>query len=130
MAIGGDATVRLATDYSVSHMIESELDQHGRPVGDLAERRYLLKVAVSLVAAAWTLFLYELSAEAAAWVPCTEPMERVVARDVLREIDRLMAESGRSFVVPVALDELVAGAQTELDGAPATVRDVLFCELC
>jgi hypothetical protein len=53
-----------------------------------------------------------------------------VSHRVLRNIDQIMAESKRTLVVAAELDELVAGAQTELDGAPATVRDVLFCELC
>jgi hypothetical protein len=44
-------------------MIETALDQYGQPVTGEGEQRYLLKVAVSVVAPAWTQFLYELQGE-------------------------------------------------------------------
>jgi hypothetical protein len=128
-ATGAHVVARFATDYSVSHMIEISLGENGDPVRDVAEQRYLLKAAVSLVAPAWTVFLYQ-RVDERTWVPSSQPVERVVPSDVWRKIEDLMAEKGRCFVATDALGESVPGARTELDGAPATVKDVLFCELC
>lgn len=44
--------------------------------------------------------------------------------------ERGMGEAGLRKVPGEALARPAPGHRTELDGLPATVRDVLFCELC
>ena len=118
-------------NYRVCQMLELFVSVDFRPVAEETEAADLLKVAVSAVAPAWTLVAYRRGDRPREWTQTSA--DRVWARlpsAVRSAVVGTMENAGLHHVREAELDRWVDGAVTELDGAPATVRDVLFCELC
>jgi hypothetical protein len=62
--------------------------------------------------------------------PPSEVLAAPRANAVVEAVDAIMAAASVGHVSEEILDQPVPGHVTDMDGAPATVRDVLFCEIC
>ena len=96
-----------------------------------ADAGYALRVCVSARAPLWTLLLCT-RAGPHTW-EFTDPSRILSTPEtaaVLAGVRAVLNETGRTEISPDLLEQPVQGKETDLDGAPATVRDVFFCEIC
>jgi hypothetical protein len=112
-------------NYSASQSLSVSLDTHGQPVqrGDASARHELVFFVSSrgkLHTAVWRTRISHKE-----WRLCTPD----VSPSLQSRLHRLIEEGGYALVQGPVLDELVPGAVTDMDAAPATVFEVLFSEL-
>jgi hypothetical protein len=124
--------VALDTDmnYRAGQLLVVYLGPDGSVTGEAAEAATMLRIAVSSRGPLWTLLAWRQD-EPRHWSPVplgSIPGEH--AAGTIAAIDRVLSAAGLRRVPEDRLDEPVPGAVTDLDGAPATLRDVLFCEVC
>jgi hypothetical protein len=90
----------------------------------------MLKVAVSARGPLWTLLAWRQDTPRH-WSPL--PIASIPgpqAAATIATIERVMSAAELTRVPEDRLDDPVPDQVTDLDAAPATVRDVLFCEIC
>lgn len=118
-------------NYRVSQMLELLLSEDLDPVQEQSEAARLLKIVVSSRVPAWTLLVFSRGDRPGEWTSTssTQVWGRLAPR-VRSAILSAMQGAGLQQVMEADLSDEVDDAVTELDGAPATVKDFLFCELC
>lgn len=93
--------------------------------------RCSLKIVISSRGPLWALLVLRKEAQELEWFPSSvNELRGEHASEVVAAVGRTMEEAGLDRVADEDLEQWVPGRVTQLDGAPATVRDVLFCELC
>ncbi|MGQ0778308.1 MAG: hypothetical protein ACT4NY_28520 [Pseudonocardiales bacterium] len=125
--------VRHDTDmnYNPGQLLIVYLLPGGSVTSDERAASHAVKVAVSSRGPLWAMLVSRKGDRELEWFPSTVgEIEDGSAGDVFATIERTMQAAGLVRVSDNTLEELVPGRVTELDGAPATVRDLLFCELC
>jgi hypothetical protein len=132
VAVGVPVTHQTDMNYSVGQQIRIYLTEDGSPVPDEQAATSALSVAVSSKGPLYTLLAWHRRQHPPTWLP-TPPTEVLVApraKAVVEAVDTIMAAASMGHVPEEMLDQPVPGHVTDMDGAPATVRDVLFCEIC
>ena len=124
------APVRHETDmnYNPGQLLVVYLGPNGTVTGDEVAADFAVKIAVSSRGPLWALLASRKGAGPREWFPGS--ISDVQSGSVLGTIEKTMGEAGLARVPDESLERPVPGRVTELDGAPATVRDLLFCELC
>ena len=129
-----DVSVRHETDmnYNPGQLLVIYLLSDGSVTTDERRSSYSLKIAVSSRGPLWAIFVFRKGEGSLEWVPSsvTDICGSDRGREVLQAIESELKAAGLSRVPDEILEELVPGRVTELDSLPATVRDLLFCELC
>jgi hypothetical protein len=111
-------------NYRAGQLLTVYLGPSGVPVADSSVAATMLRVAVSSRGPLWTLMAWHQDSPRH-WSPAPVPSGEPAVM-----IGKVAAAAGLQRVPPERLDELVPGHETDMDGAPATLRDVLFCEVC
>lgn len=127
------APVRHETDmnYNPGQLLVVYLLASGAVSSDERAASHAVKVAVSSKGPLWAMLVSRKGDHELEWFPsAVSGIEDGQAGDVVAAIERTMQAAGFDRVPDSMLEEPVPGRVTELDGAPATVRDFLFCELC
>jgi hypothetical protein len=116
-------------NYNAGQRLTVHLGADGEPTSDETKARYVLKAVVSSKGPLWTLLGFARGADPRVWYPLSV---REMGESAGRTSQRIaeVLDSAGSRVEDELLDRPVPGQVTELDGAPATVRDVFFCEVC
>ncbi|MGH2707055.1 MAG: hypothetical protein ACRDJK_02030 [Actinomycetota bacterium] len=119
-------------NYNPGQMLVIYLFSDGSVTADERKASLSLKIAVSSRGPLWATLAFRKGEHDLEWLPCsiTEIGKNSRGDKVLQAIDNEMQAAGLSRVPDEILGELVPGRITELDGLPATVRDLLFCEIC
>jgi hypothetical protein len=115
-------------NYNAGQALVVYLAADGSPTGDEAAGASALRVWLSARGPLWTVLGARRGDGEREWH--IEPDAGPPAGNVLAGIGTRLAAAGLTRVPADILDQPVPGHETELDGMPATVRDVLFCELC
>lgn len=116
-------------NYNAGQRLTVHLDADGVPTSDEAKARYALKAVVSSKGPLWTVLGFVRGTDPRVWSPLPLREMGEPARSASQKIAEVLGPTG-SRVDEELLDRPVPGRVTELDGAPATVRDVFFCEVC
>ena len=114
-------------NYNVGAFLTLHLDAKGNETANAPGARYALTVAVSSKGPLYTLLLADRDGNGFYAAPFAEDLP---FRTLVAQLRAFLREAGLLEVPQERLEEMVPGHLTELDGAPATLRDVLFCELC
>ncbi len=123
--------VRHDTDmnYNAGQRISAMLTADGKPTSDIAEAAYRITAVVSSKGPLWVLMPWH-KPDGRLWVPGPVPELAGAGDAVLAAIVKVMDTAGLRRVPEEVLEDPVEDKVTEMDGFPATVRDVLFCEVC
>jgi hypothetical protein len=111
-------------NYRAGQLLTAYIGPDGAPVAADEGAGTMLRVAVSSRGPLWTLMAWRQD------TPRRGSPTAVPAGDPVPMIAAVLADAGLQQVPPDRLDDPVPGHETDLDGAPATLRDVLFCEVC
>lgn len=124
--------VRHDTDmnYNAGQRITVLLTGEGKPTSDIGVASYRVTAMVSSKGPLWALSVWRTGAGPREWVVASLDELAGVDDAALTAIAKTMDEAGLRRVPDEVLDEEVEGHVTEMDELPATVRDVLFCEVC
>lgn len=125
--------VRHNTDmnYNPGQLLAVHLLPDGSATSDERAASHSVSVAVSSRGPLWAMLVFHKGDRELEWFPSTvAEIEGQRADEVLATIERTLHAAGLERVPDTTLEELVPGRVTELDGAPATVRNLLFCEVC
>ena len=120
-------------NYNAGQKLEVYLGPDGRATSDRAIASYQLAVVVSSRGPLWTLYGVRRRGSSAqvSWYPC--PVADIAdlpgAAAVFQAVDDCMRAAELRRVPDDALKQPAPGHLTQLDGLPATVRDVLFYEI-
>lgn len=131
-AVGVPVKHQSDMNYSVGQQIRIYLTDDGLPIPDEPVASLALSVAISSKGPLYTLLAWHKRQEPSGWFPIApdEVLSASRTGKVADAVHRVMRKAGLSRVPEQVLDQLVPGQVTDMDGAPATVRDVLFCEVC
>jgi hypothetical protein len=126
----GGLPVRHDTDmnYNAGQRVSAMLTADGKPTADVASAIFRITAVVSSKGPVWALMPWH--KDGRTWVPVPVPELPGAADSVLAAITKTMAAAGLRQVPDEVLNDEVEGRVTEMDELPATVRDVLFCEVC
>ena len=110
----------------------------GRPTADDRAAAYALKAAISARGPLWALLPSEKASPCRRQVnpdPCAASGAGLGDRHrpaggAIAAIEQTMRAAGLDQIPAGVLDAPAPDHETQLDGAPATVREVLFCEIC
>ncbi|KAB2347837.1 hypothetical protein [Actinomadura rudentiformis] len=100
----------------------------GSPTTDPRAATYSLGIWISSKGPLWTRILHCGQEGDLAWRPC--PLSDFPNTSLLDTIENFMRDKGLALVDDDILNQMAEGKETKMDGAPATIRDVLFCETC
>jgi hypothetical protein len=117
-------------NYRAGQLLVLYLGPDGASTGDQLGAATMLRIAVSSRGPLWTLLAWRQDAPRH-WSPV--PLASIPGEHAARTIatiERVLTAVGLHRVPEHRLDDPVPDAVTDLDGAPATLRDVLFCEVC
>jgi hypothetical protein len=119
-------------NYNAGQKLGLLLSGGGSPTTDARSATYALSIWISSKGPLWTFLLHRGEEGSLVWRPCrlNELQESPSLRQLPDTIADFLHDRGLSYVNEEVLEELVEGKETEMDGVPATVRDVLFCEIC
>lgn len=128
--LGAELGVRVehdtGMDYSNGQELTVYMSADGSPTSDEVAAALAYHVCVSSKGPLWMLSGGRKTHQPREWRDVTGG--QVDADDVRRVIDEHMARARLDRVPDHALEDPVPGHLTEMDGLPATVRDVLFHE--
>jgi hypothetical protein len=111
-------------NYRAGQLLTVYIGPDGAPVADRAAAGAMLRVAISSRGPLWTVMAFGQDSPRH-WSPTAVPTS-----PVLVPIEAALTGAGLGRVPSDRLDDVVPNHETDLDGAPATLRDVLFCEIC
>jgi hypothetical protein len=119
-------------NYNPGQKLQVWLRPDGRATSDPATASYRLTVVVSSRGPLWSLYGYRgFGPGAQVWYPC--PVADIAAlpgaAGVFHAVDECMRAAELRRVPDAVLEQPAPGHLTQLDGLPATLRDVLFCEI-
>lgn len=117
-------------DYRAGQILTVYFDSNGLPIRDERGSKTAVKVAISSRGPLFALLAYQRSDIAWSPTPIAEILRSPAVENAVDSIRSALHGSELTEISENELDELVPGFVTELDGSPATLRDVLFCELC
>jgi hypothetical protein len=123
--------VRHQTDmnYNPGQLLIIHLTESGNVTPDETSAAYALKIAISSRGPLWALLVTRSTAPRT-WHPATPADLPPAATPILTTIEQILTDAALTRVPDETLAHPVPGRTTDLDGAPATIRDLLFCELC
>jgi hypothetical protein len=127
----GGVAVRHDTDmnYNAGQRVSVMLTADGKPTADIAAAKYRITAVISSKGPLWALIPWQ-KVDGRAWVPVSVLELAGIGDTVLAAMAKIMDAAGLRQVPDEVLGDEVEGRVTELDELPATVRDVLFCEVC
>jgi hypothetical protein len=116
-------------NYNAGQRVSVLVTGDGKPTLDPDSANYRVSVLVSSKAPLWARMVWRKTGPRE-WRPA--PVSEIAdnADTVLRRIAETMDAAGLRQVPDDVLEDGVDGRVTEMDELPATVRDVLFCEVC
>ncbi|TMR01763.1 hypothetical protein ETD83_14110 [Actinomadura soli] len=119
-------------NYNAGQKLSLYLTADGRPTDDARAANHALSIWISSKGPFWTAIVHRGPEGELTWYPgsVSAVRETPAGNQILETIDRFMASHDLTLVPEEALGQPAEGHETEMDGAPATVRDVLFCEIC
>ena len=120
-------------NYNPGQQLIVYLTSEGSPVQEERAAHSFLEICISAKGPLWAILVLSAHPTSNFWYPSTLAAisnDNGVAGATFEAISEVMASAGLNRIGEEVLSELVPGRVTELDGAPATVRDLLFCELC
>ncbi|MFC6933539.1 MULTISPECIES: hypothetical protein [Actinomadura] len=119
-------------NYNAGQRLGTYLLADRSPTQDPRAATYSLGIWISTKGPLWTLLLHRGEPGKAEWFPA--PLSEVAGTpevdSLLHTIETYLRSKGYTRISEEALDEMLPDKETEMDGAPATVRDVFFCEIC
>ncbi|MFI0450853.1 hypothetical protein [Actinomadura sp. 6N118] len=115
-------------NYSAGQKLGLLLLPNGSPTTDPRAAVYSLGIWISSKGPLWTRMLHCSQEGVLVWHPCS--LTGLPDPALLATINDFMRGKGLTLVDEDTLGQMAEGKETEMDGAPATIRDVLFCETC
>jgi hypothetical protein len=118
-------------NYAAGQQIVIFLDRDLSVTSTEAEASYSLRVCVSSKGPLWALLLCaRKGSQTWEFIDISAILGSPDATGGIAGIRDVMDAAGLTEIPHDSLEHLVPGKETDLDGAPATVRDVFFCEIC
>jgi hypothetical protein len=131
-ALGADIHVDSDMNYNAGQRIMVYLADDGTPMTDMAAARYRVVVMISSKGPLWARSTCRTHPDAPGWfrTPASSISDLMAGNDTLLAISGTLAAAKLRFVPDEVLDVEIDCKVTMMDELPATVRDVLFCEIC
>jgi hypothetical protein len=119
-------------NYRAGQLLTVHLGPDGTATGDAAQAWGAVKTAISSKGPLYALLAFRKKPGTNEWFPVgvSAAAREVAAGGALAAIVGVMRAAGLEQVPESTLDDPVPDHLTEMDDLPATVRDVLFCEVC
>lgn len=129
-ALGVDPRHETDMNYNAGQRVSVLLTGDGVPTEDPAAAGYRLTIVVSSRGPVWARMAWRKGTNAREWFPATAEEAAPAGGKVMDAVATVMTAAGLRQVPDDVLDDELQGRVTEMDELPATVRDVLFCEVC
>lgn len=119
-------------NYNAGQRLGTYLLADRSPTQDPQAATYSLGLWISTKGPLWTLLLHRGEPGRTEWfpTPLSEVADTPEGASLLHTIEAYLRSKDYTRIPEEALEEMLPGKETEMDGAPATVRDVFFCETC
>ncbi len=118
-------------NYNPGQLLVVNLNAAGEPVAEETGASWKITVAVSSRVPLWALLATRAGDRPRRWLTAAAAdVEHGAGSAAVTAIARVLTAAGLERVPDEDLDRAAPGQVTQMDGAPATLREALFCEVC
>jgi hypothetical protein len=118
-------------NYNPGQLLVVHLAAGGGPVAEETGAAWRITVVVSSRGPLWALLAGRAGDRPRVWLAtAAADVEHGAGSAVVTAIARVLTAAGLERLPDADLDRPAPGQVTQMDGAPATLREALFCEVC